>query len=69
MGQGRKVVRLSGRVRVYPRVKNYAHALPTINRVGFGRCPWAQNHTHTLPIRVGYPRVPMPMGKIAILKQ
>lgn len=56
-----------GRVRVYPRIHNYVHALSKSNRVGFGCCPWAYKCTQTLSIRVGYPRVSMSMDKIVIL--
>ena len=35
--------------------------------VGYGYYPWIKKFGHTLSIRVRYPRVPVPMGKIAIL--
>jgi hypothetical protein len=53
----------------YPRVKNETHLLP-ITSSGLGRaCPWVKSHTHTRTNRVGYPRIPGPMGKIAIPRE
>jgi hypothetical protein len=39
--------------------------VPTKPRVGYGYYPWVKFRAHTR--RVGYPRIPIPTGKIVIL--
>jgi hypothetical protein len=52
----------------YPRVKNETLLLPTtLSGLGWA-CPQAKYYTHAHAHRARYPRIPGPVGKIAIPK-